>query len=182
MEGWNMARPKADASAITQFVETPDVDAERLRRELAAKELELETLRSEMAARDAATQPLPDSGAGLYRVTCRHTVCKLKRWTGVASNERDAWSQYQQAAIKAAYNQKDPAQRAVKAAEAFFRHGTVHGFDRVIEKTLGKDAKDKSVFPSDLRLEAHKAQAHAGRAWKEALIEKVGEVGELAEV
>jgi hypothetical protein len=173
-----MARKQAEPEV---FTEVPDPEAERLRRDLADREQELERLRAEIAARDAAAQPFPDSGPGTYRVTCRHAVGALKRWVGAAENERDAWAQYQRAAVKAAYNPNDKQQREVQAVEAFFRHGAVHGFHRTIEKVVGRDAKGRDVFPAELRLEAHRAQSGAGREWKEALRERIGDVAELAE-
>lgn len=174
-----MARKNSEPEV---FTEVPDAEAERLRRDLAEREKELERLRAEIATRDAAAQPFPDSGPGTYRVTCRHAVGRLKRWVGVADSERDAWAQYQRAAIKAAHNPKDEQQRAVKAVEAFFRNGTLHGFNRTIEKVVGQDAKGADLFPAELRLEAHRAQSAAGRDWKDALKEKLGDVAELAEL
>ena len=111
-----------------------DPEADALRRQLAAQEVELDRMRAELAKRDAASQPLPNSGAGRYKVILRHSPSRLKVFECDADGEQEAWAKFQTEAIKKSWNPKDPDQRAVKSLERFLADGRVYGFDRTITK------------------------------------------------
>ena len=142
-----MAEP-LDAAAVAPFGTDPELD--RLRTELADKDRELEEARKQLANRDAASQPLPNTGPGVFEVLWRHSptpklwrygtkpsrTCMVK-----AENEQDAWNRFIAGAIKLLRVGKKPEEADMRCRlfNAALAEGRIRGYDRQILRLTDED-------------------------------------------